>query len=195
MVTGAIYYLQNGLGQLLRYGVQSLLVVLGVAIGTANIIVLVSITDLGRNQTMGIINDLGANVLVVIPYVNADQGAMSHMMSALTPVHLPTRVIEAVSEVPSVDAVAPVLSLPGTVTYGAEKEVTTVLGVNELFLELRGHRVERGRWLTAAEFAEGSNTVCLGLGIAGRLFGEEDPLGQVVEIRGREFTVAGVMEG
>ncbi len=179
--------------QILRYGLQSSLAVTGMAIAVANIIMLISITDLGRSQTMGVINDLGANVLVVMPFVEADSGAIAHMMSSFSGRHLPMSYAEALLATKEIDAVAPVLSMPAHAGFGTQRVYTTVLGVTETFLELRGHGVERGAWLTKADLADKSRVVLLGPTTAKALFAEADPLGQEVVIKGQRFKVIGLM--
>jgi len=178
--------------QLPRYLVQNALVALGLAIGVANIIMLISITDLGRHQTMGFINDLGANVLVVIPALEAEKGAVAHMMSSISTRHLPAGIPGSVAQADCVEGVAPVLSMPAHIGYGASRYFSTVLGVNEDFLRIRGHTVEHGRWFSPAE-GEGANAALLGPTVAEELIAGKDPVGEEIVLKGQKLTVLGVM--
>lgn len=187
------FLIRTSLTQLVRYGGQSALVLLGIAIGVANIIALTSITDLGRRQTMGVINDIGANVLVVMPYIDTDSGAVSHIMSSFTAGQISKRIVEAVAQAEGIEKTAPVTSLPGHVGYGSERVFTNILGVNENFLELRGHSVATGRFMTPAEFDGGALVVCLGQSVATQLFGEGEEVGSKVVIKGKRFLVIGLM--
>jgi putative ABC transport system permease protein len=180
--------------QILRYGLQSSLAVIGMAIAVANIIMLLSITDLGRSQTMGVINDLGANVLVVMPFVEADSGAIAHMMSSFSSRTLPMSYADAVLQLDEIKAVAPVISLPAHIGYGSERAFATVLGVTVDFPELRGFGAASGTWLTESDIDSAARVALLGPAIAETLFGEEAPQGEQVVIKGERFTVQGLME-
>ena len=188
------FLIRSALTQLMRYGAQSALVLLGIAIGVANIIALTSITDLGRRQTMGVINDIGANVLVVMPFIDADSGALNHIMSSFTAAQIPWRVMEAVALAEGIEKTAPVISLPGHVGFGAERVFSNILGVNENFLDLRGHSVAQGRFMTQAEFTGSALVVCLGQTVASQLFGAATGVGSEVVIKGQRFEVIGLME-
>lgn len=187
------YMLKLAANQILRYALQSALAVTGMAIAVANIIMLISITDLGRSQTMGVINDLGANVLVVMPFVEADSGAIAHMMTSFSSRTLPLSYGDALTATDEIDAVAPVLSLPAHAGYGTERVYATVLGVTETFLELRGHSVDHGAWLSRADIESKARKVLLGPTTANALFAGDDPVGREIVIKGQRFEVIGTM--
>ena len=107
------YFLRQGLIQMRRYFVQSSLAILGVAIGVANVIMLISITDLARRQTTGMINEFGANVFMVSPYIDFKAGPFANMKGAS--VQLPDESWRVIEPLPEVESVAPALMLPGYV--------------------------------------------------------------------------------
>lgn len=188
------YMLRLAAGQIWRYGLQSALAVTGMAIAVANIIMLISITDLGRSQTMGVINDIGANVLVIMPHLEADSGPVAHLMSSFSSRHLPMSYADAVLQTKEIEAVAPVLSLPAHIGYGKQRVFATVLGVTVSFPELRGFRAASGSWLTQSDIDSAAKVVLLGPAIKKNLFGDEEPQGKQVVIKGERFTVQGLME-
>ncbi|MCC7477886.1 ABC transporter permease [bacterium] len=112
------YYVGSALAQALRYRLQTLLIILAVGIGIANIIVLISMTDLGRRQTMSLINDFGARVIIVTPYIDLSGGPFAMFSPANTNGYLPSGLYEALKGSPAVDkgpqgGVAAMLILPG----------------------------------------------------------------------------------
>ncbi len=112
------YYVSSALAQTLRYRLQTLLIILAVGIGIANIIVLISMTDLGRRQTMGLINDFGARVIIVTPYIDLSGGPFAMFSPANTNGYLPVSLYEALKTSPAVDrgpqgGAAAMLILPG----------------------------------------------------------------------------------
>lgn len=173
-----------------QYNVNSLLAVLGVAIGAANIIALISVTDTARNQTKIMLKDYGANTLFVSPYYDKSDPSMQRSNAFG---FVPQRFMESLAEMDSLDAVAGVLMLPGHVGRGAERIFATIEGASPDYPLIRGHRAERGRYINAQDEAERARVCCLGYGLVEPLFGEEDPLGQEVVIKGQRFTVVGTM--
>jgi putative ABC transport system permease protein len=68
-------------------------------------------------------------------------------------------------------------------------------GVTETFPDVQPVEISLGRLMTDAEFQRGSNSVVIGTEIAEKLFGEpERALGKMIKIRGRNFSVAGIIK-
>ncbi len=186
------YFLRQGLVQIRRYLIQSSLAILGVAIGVANVIMLISITDLGRRQTMGMINEFGANVFMVSPYIDFKAGPFANMKGAS--VQLPDESWRVIEPLPEVDSVAPALMLPGYILNGEQQSYTTVFGINQHFLAARGHEMDKGRFLSAEDVAQDARVLVLGPTVATALFGDEpDIIGRSVNIKDEEFEVIGLL--
>lgn len=188
------YLSLNSLRQMQRFGLQSLLSVLGVAIGVANIILLISITDLGRRQTFSLIEDFGANLLIVMPFIDVSQGPFGGINPSQLSSHLTDDVRAAVAEAEGIEAVAAALLLPAHVIRGEQRTFTTVQGVSESFGILRGHDIAAGRWLNTEDIAAKRRVACLCSTVERELFAGEDPLGQTIEIKGEQFEIIGLME-
>ena len=185
---------QFSLKPLGRYRLQSMLAILGVGIGVANIIMLISITDLGRHQTMGLINELGANLIIVMPYIDSKSGAMSQLSSNFSPNHIPLETLDAVRAVPQIREAAGAMLLPGHLSRGETHVATTLQGVTKEFKDLRGQDVAEGRWMTAEDEATAARVAFIGDTVKQRLFDDAEAVGQQVTIKDQEFTVAAVME-
>jgi putative ABC transport system permease protein len=188
------YLSLNSLRQMKRFGLQSMLSVLGVAIGVANIILLISITDLGRRQTFSLIEDFGANLLIVAPFIDVSQGPFGGINPSQLSSHLPDSVRAAVAEADEIETVAAALLMPGHVLRGEQRTFTTVQGVSESFNILRGHDISAGRWLSAEDIAQRSRVACLCSTVEAELFAGDNPLGQTIEIKGERFEIIGLME-
>lgn len=176
-----------------RYLVQSCLAILGVAIGVANVIMLISITDLGRRQTTGLINEFGANVFMVSPYIDFKGGPFANMKGAS--VQLPDESWRVIEPLPEVESVAPALMLPGYVQNGDKQAYTTLFGINEHFLAARGHEIAAGRFFSEADVAQNAPLLVIGPSVAQALFGEQtDIIDSKVTVKDREFTVIGLLK-
>jgi putative ABC transport system permease protein len=181
--------------QAVRFRLQSILAMLGVAIGVANIILLVSITDLGKRQSTGLINELGANLVFITPFIDMESGPVGLMSTSQMSSHLPARTMETVRATSVIESVAGALLLPGHVSRAGEEFFTTVQGASPEFMTMRGYEVETGRWISAGDERSRARVVCLGDTVLRALFGEDSqPLEETLEIRGEEFEVVGLME-
>lgn len=98
-------------------------------------------------------------------------------------------------EIPVVEVVAP-YSRGGNVQVVASNLnwSTTVLGVTPEYLPARDWQVIAGRPLTQEEVDGASKVALVGQTVARNLFGDEDPLGQVIRIRRVPFTIIGLMD-
>jgi putative ABC transport system permease protein len=197
------YFFTTALQQMLRYKLQSLLVVLGVAIGIANIILLMSMTDMGRRQTLGLLEDFGARVLIIVPYVDLSSGPLSVFSQANASGHLPMEVYTALFEVPELAPredggagrqVSAMLPLSAHVSADAHSWFTVVAGTTEQVQRFGQLEVEAGRWISDADTETAANVAVLGLTARNELFPAGDVLGKTISIRGEEFTVVGTLK-
>jgi putative ABC transport system permease protein len=188
------YLTRLALSQLRRYAAQSVLAMLGVAIGVANIVMLISITDIGRRATTGLIEDFGANLIFVAPYFDLNGGPLSSDWMADAAAHLPDSVRATVSAMPQIQTVSAVLLLPGWAVHGAKDWFTSFQGTDGNYSALRGQKVVEGRNLTQADLDAKAHVALLGETVRRELFGDAPCLGQQVELKGQPFTVVGVLE-
>lgn len=178
----------------LRFSVQGLLAILGVAIGVANIILLISITDLGREQAVGLINDFGGNILIIGPYFEQDGRPFGGAGTVQFSAHMPDEVRHVVSQADEIAAVAAIMLQPAHLSYDGCQAFASVLGVTPAFSTLRGREVAAGRWLSDTDMGDRARVICLGDTVRLALFGDSKALEQRIEIKGELFTVVGLME-
>jgi ABC-type antimicrobial peptide transport system permease subunit len=187
------YLLRISLVQLVRYRAQSLLAILGVAVGVANIITLISITDLGKHQSTAFMNHMGANMLIVSPFIDFTSGMFSNITPAQASQFLPASAVEELQGAQGIDGVVGVALLPGHVGLGDKRWFTTLEGVSQPYQELRGDEVRHGRWFTPAEAAQHARVACLGDTVRQQLFGDKSGVGEHVVIKGQRFEVLAAM--
>lgn len=173
-----------------RFGAGQLLGALGVAVGVGNIIGLISVTESGRWQSLGMLRDAGADTVFVLPFAGGDSPDQARGAASAT---LPEGSLEWVREVPEVDSAVGILIMPGHAGFGAQREFTVIQGVTPEYLDVRGHRVARGRFFSASDEAGEAEVCTLGCDIAPKLFGKAEPLGQRIVVKGRKLEVIGVM--
>ena len=173
---------------LLGNKLRSVLTMLGILIGVAAVI---SVLSLGSAQA-AIVEEsfatLGSNLIYVIPR----EGSVGGMVGEAT---LTVADAEAISRyATSVVAVAPTAQTYARVVAGGESLNSLIAGVTPEARWVDNYAVALGSFITESEYGARSRVAVLGSEVAGTLFGELDPVGQSIRIAGRQFQVMGVLE-
>jgi putative ABC transport system permease protein len=172
-----------------RHVLRSLLTVLGIVIGVASVIIMVTLGSGATVQVTEQIASLGSNLLMVTPGKRLGPGRDSTAS--------PFKIVDAeviARDISSIDAVAPSASQGITAIYGNENWSTTVTGTNNQYLKVRNWSIETGREFTAGELRSGAAVCIIGDTIREELFGQQDPLGKRIRLGKLSFQVIGLLE-
>ena len=174
---------------ILRNKLRSFLTVLGVVIGVAAVIAMVTAGQGSSAQVAANVASLGSNVLVLRPgKLQMGPGPRSNSR----PFSL--RDAEAVAALPVIAAAAPQLSSSVTAVAGAQNRSTTVTGTNADWLVVGNWGLASGRAFTPAEEKAGAAVCVIGESLRAALFGAADPVGQVLRLRQVSCQVIGLLE-
>ncbi len=187
------------IGQTLKVAVKGLgtnrlrsaLTMLGVVIGVTAVVSLLSI---GRGSEAAItsqIESMGTNLLYVTPGTISDNGVRQAAGSASTLTLEDANAI--VGQASSVLAVAPQTSAFAQVVAGRNNVRTQVLGVTPDYVSVRNFPVDWGEFISVSDLQTRAMVVVLGSNVAYNLFGDEDPVGQMVKINSYQYKVIGVL--
>ena len=174
---------------ILRNKLRSFLTVLGVVIGVAAVIAMVTVGQGSSAQVAANVASLGTNVLVLRPgKLQMGPGPRSNSR----PFSL--RDAEAVAALPVIAAAAPQLSSSVTAVAGAQNRSTTVTGTNADWLVVGNWGLASGRAFTSAEEKADAAVCVIGESLRAALFGAADPVGQVLRLRQVSCQVIGLLE-
>ena len=178
-------------------GMRSALTMLGILIGTAAVIMLVSVGGGISNQVQGSIGKLGTNALYVLNEKNAggrDRGGTIAKQIRLT--RADVKALSDHNRTPDVTRVAPVMSASGTVTWnGTTYSLSSFSGVSPAWSEIRSIHVQRGRWITDSDAASQAKVAVIGTTVADHVFGKGvDPVGQTISFNNVFFEIVGLLE-
>jgi putative ABC transport system permease protein len=173
---------------------RSSLTVLGVVIGVATVMAMAAIVQGIREQIVHTIEIAGPTTFYVIKYFS---------QTPLNPDQLPREVrirpdlmpadAERIARLPEIDYSAIWAQLFGRLEYrGARTQSITFFGADERYQEIQGGELVTGRWFTPAELASGAAVAVLDEGMARRIFGHVEPLGERVKLAGRPVEVIGL---
>jgi putative ABC transport system permease protein len=169
---------------------RSVLTTLGIIIGVAAVVAVVSIVQGLNFFIAGELQGVGATYIRVLPF--RDDNEPSH---AARDVRLTLEDVRALAERTSeVAAVTPILYRPARVRAGARRFTTYLLGVSEEYEDVLNHTAARGRFFGPLDVRSRARVCTVGEEIVRRLQLGADPIGAEIEVDGRPCTVIGVME-
>ena len=170
---------------------RSGLTMLGIIIGVAAVIAMLSVGSGARTQISKEISSLGSNLLMVWPGTATSGGLRIGFGTMPTLTSDDARAMA--QEVPDVALVAPVLNGTAQVVYGNQNWSTIVTGTSPDFFELREWPLESGRAFIQRDVDGATKVALLGQTVVENLFGHEDPLGKVIRIKKIPFKVIGIL--
>ena len=174
-----------------RNALRSLLTLLGMIIGVGTVIATTSIGNGAKAQVEARIAALGQNVLMVLSG-NVNRGGFS--MGFGSAGTLTQGDFDAVRrEVSGVAGASPEVRSNAQLAYGNQNINTQVMGVGEDYVSVRSWQFSSGENFTEVD-VRNANKVCLiGKTTAETLFGDGDPVGQIIRIKSAPFTVVGAL--
>ena len=176
---------------------RSALTMLGVIIGVGSIILLVALGTGARHEITQSIQGLGSNLLVVVPYkVNLgstnimQQGAPQFALNKFT-----LRTLETVGKaVGDPERAGAAIQRSMFMSNGDRRFFGIISGTGSNEFDLRDLSATQGRFFTRAEEDSSRLVIVIGPTVAKELFGEQDPIDQYINIKGRKVKVVGVQE-
>jgi putative ABC transport system permease protein len=173
---------------------RSFLTVLGVAIGSLAIILLISISLGVKDQISGVVEGLGSNLYIVLPG-HQERGAFARG-GRVTVNNLRQQHAEKLLKQSSYHlTVSPVFNTPATISYAKSSRTgVLVTGAVPNFPQVRNWPVARGTFLKQSDIDLMRRVVVIGKSIEAALFGGNEPLGKQLAIAGERFQIIGVME-
>ncbi len=187
----ALAALRSALRSLAANTLRSILTMLGIIIGVAAVITMIAVGQGATDRVQDQMKGLGSNIMLVLPG-SLSQGGVR--FGAQTGQSLTEEDALAIAlDVPEVQVAAPTLRTGAQLVAGNANWSSSVFGTTNDYLEAREWALESGRLFEAAEIAGSAKVAIIGQTAARELFGEADPLDQVVRIRKVPVTIIGLL--
>lgn len=171
---------------------RSLLTALGIIIGVAAVITMVSLGEGARAEVEAQVNRLGENVILVFPGSRSLGGVSIGGGSANTLTIQDAIAIQ--EEIPEVVAASPEVRSQRQVIYGNRNWFTRIYGQSADYLQIRQWPLESGRMFDIDDVARATQVAVIGQTLVEELFEGTDPIGETIRVRGLPLTVIGVLE-
>jgi putative ABC transport system permease protein len=183
--------LQLALRALWRNKTRAALTALGVIIGVASVIAMVSIGAGAKQRIVETLESLGTNTLVIRPGTVTRGGVRTGAGSGTS---LTYEDAVAIADLPDVIAVAPSIRGGGQVRYRGANWGTAIEGVTPAYADVRNWSLADGAFINDQQVRGASHVCVLGQTVARELFGLASPLGEALIIKGTSCKIIGVLE-
>ena len=172
---------------------RSMLTIFGIVIGITAIMLVMSLGAGAQDLILGEVQGLGTNTIAVIP---GREPTGPSDVSALYSDSLKEKDLVALqnrSNVPGLKLIMPVVFGASGASYGSNDYQVTIFGATERMADIFDLQPAEGQFFDASDVAALSSNVVIGADVASHLFDTQDPLGQSIKIKGRNFRVGAVL--
>lgn len=169
---------------------RSILTMLGIIIGVAAVIALVSIGNGVKQDIQNSISSLGSNLLMVMPGAPRTPGVRP---SAGSMKSLKVSDYEAIAKLDGVKAASPMTNGSYVVIYQNKNWTTSVSGVSYNYLDVNNWSMKSGRFLSEKNVQNRERVAVVGKTVVKNLFGDEDPVGAEIRVKNIPFRIIGVL--
>ena len=174
--------LKMGFSGILSNKLRSILTMLGIIIGVAAVIVLVSLATGTTQSITDRISSMGTNLLTVNIRGRGNEGSLTE------------EELNRWREKDGIQYLAPVMNASLEVKAGTNTSNANLIGSNDDYLMMNSLNLDYGRSLADMDLFARTHVALIGSEIAETLYEGEDPLGKNIKLRGNNFTVIGVLE-
>ncbi len=171
---------------------RSALTMLGIIIGVAAVIAMVSIGMGVRSNVQESIASLGSNMLIVSPGSSNKTGVRSAMGSMQTLKYDDAKAIK--DKIKGIDYVSPTVNGSYQIVNGNQNWNSSVYGVTPEYMSIRSLSVGTGTFITENDMNSRNRVAVIGTTVATNLFGTSNPVGKMIRVNNSPYRIIGVLE-
>ncbi len=182
-------YFRQGFKTLMANKVRTFLSMLGILIGVASVVAMLAVGNGAQTVIEEQLKSLGSNLLIVRPgarKVGAVRGADAAVRMTLEDVAF-------VKNTLPVKNVSAMVNGNAQITYEDKNWSTTIFGTNSSYQNIRSLTPSVGRFFTEHENGKRQRVAVIGLTIVKNVFGDKNPIGEVLKINKIPFTIIGIL--
>lgn len=168
---------------------RTFLTILGIVIGIASVIIMLSIGQGAQDSISSSINSLGSNILTV--RAGGGTGGPGQVNTGES-IALTTADAEAIEDLPLAKAVAPSVQTRSQAVAGNRNSNATIMGVTASYADVSAVKMDEGNFITDTQNRSFAKVVVLGSVAKTNLFGDNEAIGQKIKIKTNTYTVVGV---
>lgn len=184
------------LQSLKRAKLRSLFTMLGIIVGVVSVLLIISLGEGAKEDIRSQAQEYGSDLILVQPGGSSNQSGLpdSDLFGGVgTNGTLNDSDVEAVTNAPDVQTIAPLSTVTGIVSYdGKAYREGGVIATTHVFPKLLNHETEFGEFFRETD--EGRKFAVIGKRVAEQVFQENVPVGKALDFRGERYIVKGVLE-
>ena len=170
---------------------RTFLTLLGIIIGVAAVIAMISLGKGVKAQIKENISSLGSNLLIISPGGRTSSGARLASGTGVRLTYDDAKAIE--KNVNGIEYVAPSVSSSYQLVVGNQNWTANVEGTTPNVIDIRSFKIEEGRMFTDKDLDSRARVAVIGQTIVDNLFPDGDPVGKIVRINKAPFKVVGIL--
>mgnify|MGYP001365352423 FL=1 len=175
---------------LISHKLRTFLTALGIIIGVASVISMISIGEGARQQTLSTISKFGTNIITIKP----GQKKTRHVTTGKVDTLILDDAYFIEKNVSLITGVAAQVYRSAQLKFGNKNTNTTVRGTGKNYVHLANFEMQKGRYFNKQEINASKRVCVLGATVVKNLFEERNPLGQTIKVDGKNFIVIGITE-
>jgi putative ABC transport system permease protein len=172
---------------------RTALTMLGIVIGIASVVLMLSVGDAVRSYIDKQLSVLGSNMLIVRPGTPTKDGGVRRRAGDAPSLTLDDAA--ALGQVPGLTGAVAMKQGFHQINYGTDNSNTTVLGVVPEVFALRNWTIDSGAGISESDVRSAARVAVIGSKIASQYFYKTDPIGRLIRVDNQPYTIVGVMAG
>jgi len=173
---------------------RSALTMLGIIIGIAAVIIIMSVGAGAQSLILNQVEKVGSNLIGVLPGASEDDGPPASAMGVTVTTLTYEDGLVIHDQIPEIIALTSYTRGIDTVSWQNQQLDTTFMGTTASYLNVESAEVAKGHFFLSTDEKGIARVAVLGSGVALDLFGEIDPIGQKIKIKRESFEVVGVLK-
>ena len=174
---------------------RAFLTMLGIIIGVGAVVAMMSIGTGAQESVIKSVQDIGSNIIIVVPGNRQEQqqGFERMLGDDRDKEVLKVEDVKMIEkEAKLIKGAAPVVLSSSIITYLNKNTRASVYASSEKAEYIYNFEMEQGQFYTSSDVQNSANVVVIGRTIINKIFGKIDPIGKIVKVDGKNFTVIGI---
>lgn len=172
------------------YKLRTFLTMLGILIGVAAVVMMVSAGQTVQNEITKTFDSMGTNLIIIGPGETVSGGVRGGRGK-------PTVTfddVESLKGLKDVQTASYIVSAAVQAVYGSNNYGVSIYGTTPDYLDIGNWEIEQGQMFTERDLKSGKPYVVIGQTVVNELFGMQNPIGKVIRLKSQPFTVIGVLK-
>lgn len=170
---------------------RSILTMLGIIIGVGAVVLMTSLGKGAESLILGSVSSFGSDLIYINPG-SPDEGLVAGSITSVD--RLKYRDYLNLKKSDYLENVTPFLVYDAILVSGDENQKAQVIGTTNGYSKALNFYPQKGRFIEDFDTASSARIVVLGYKLADRLYGDKDPVGEDLKIKGLNFKIVGLME-